>query len=162
MSGPRKVRGAFATTTSASCTSTYIKQLPKLHVGSREFRKRHLYIAIDRRSRSVHLAVKEDTTEPSATAFLREVAQAFPFRLTHVLTDCGSCFNTGAFSKARAALGAQHRTTKPCTAQTNSMEERFNAGTSARCWSSPSARTATSNACSRATSRPATPSPGAC
>jgi transposase InsO family protein len=103
-----------------------IKQLPKLHVGGREFRKRYLYIAIDRRSRSVHLAVKEDMTEPSATAFLREAAQAFPFRLTHVLTDRGSCFTTGAFSKACAALGAQHRTTKPYTPQTNGMAERFN------------------------------------
>ena len=65
-------------------------------------------------------------TEPSATAFLREAASAFPFRLTHVLTDRGSCFTTGAFSKACAALGAQHRTTKPCTPQTNGMAERFN------------------------------------
>ena len=103
-----------------------IKQLPKLHVGGREFRKRYLYVAIDRCSRSVHLAVKEDMTEPSATAFLREAAQAFPFRLTHVLTDRGSCFTTGAFSKACAALGAQHRTTKPYTPQTNGMAERFN------------------------------------
>jgi transposase InsO family protein len=102
-----------------------IKQLPKLHVGGREFRKRHLCVAIDRRSRSVHLAVKEDMTEPSATAFLREAASAFPFRLTHVLTDRGSCFTTGAFSKACAALGAQHRTTRPCTPQTNGMAERF-------------------------------------
>jgi transposase InsO family protein len=103
-----------------------IKQLPKLHVGGREFRKRYLYVAIDRCSRSVHLAVKEDMTEPSATAFLREAAAAFPFRLTHVLTDRGSCFTTGAFSKACAALGAQHRTTKPYTPQTNGMAERFN------------------------------------
>jgi transposase InsO family protein len=65
-------------------------------------------------------------TEPSATAFLREAASAFPFRLTHVLTDRGSCFTTGAFSKACAALGAQHRTTKPYTPQTNGMAERFN------------------------------------
>jgi transposase InsO family protein len=103
-----------------------IKQLPKLHVGGREFRKRYLYIAIDRCSRSVHLAVKEDMTEPSATAFLREAAAAFPFRLTHVLTDRGSCFTTGAFAKACAALGAQHRTTRPYTPQTNGMAERFN------------------------------------
>ena len=52
-----------------------IKQLPKLHVGGREFRKRYLYIAIDRCSRSVHLAVKEDMTEPSATAGLRRPRQ---------------------------------------------------------------------------------------
>ena len=57
---------------------------------------------------------------------LREAAAAFPFRLTHVLTDRGSCFTTGAFSRACAALGAQHRTTRPYTPQTNGMAERFN------------------------------------
>ena len=103
-----------------------LKPRPKLHVGGREFRKRYLSVAIDRCSRLVHLAVQEDMTEPSATAFLREAAQAFPFRLTHGLTDRGSCFTTGAFSKACAALGAQHRTTKPDTPQTNGMAERFN------------------------------------
>ncbi len=55
-----------------------IKQLPKLHGGGREFRKRCLCAAIDRCSRSVHLAVKEDMAEPSATAVLREAAAASP------------------------------------------------------------------------------------
>ena len=36
-----------------------------------------LYVAIDRRSRSVHLAVKDDETEASAIAFLREAASRF-------------------------------------------------------------------------------------
>ena len=103
-----------------------IKHLPKLRTADGERRKRYLYVAIDRRSRSVHLAVKDDETEKSAIAFLREAAAAFPFRLTHVLTDRGSCFTTGAFSRACAALGAQHRTTKPYTPQTNGMAERFN------------------------------------
>src|SRR3990170_3231351 len=63
-----------------------IKHLPKLQTANGERRKRYLYVAIDRRSRSVHLAVKDDETEKSAIAFLREAAAAFPFRLTHVLT----------------------------------------------------------------------------
>src|SRR5215213_2698570 len=96
---PKKGRGGFREY-DLGFVHIDIKQLPKLHVGGREFRKRYLYIAIDRCSRSVHLAVKEDMTEPSATTFLREAAQAFPFRLTHVLTDRGSCFTTGAFSKS--------------------------------------------------------------
>jgi hypothetical protein len=73
----------------------------------------------------VHLAVKDDETEASAIAFLREAANAFPFRMTHVLTDNGSCF-TQAFAKACAELGAQYRHTKPRTPQTNGMVERFN------------------------------------
>jgi transposase InsO family protein len=102
-----------------------IKHPPKLLASNGERRKRYLYVAIDRRSRSVHLAVKDDETERSAIAFLREAAAAFPFRLTHVLTDNGSCF-TPAFARARAALGAEYRHTKPCSPHTNGMVERFN------------------------------------
>jgi Integrase core domain len=69
--------------------------------------------------------VKEDETEKSAIAFLREAAAAFPFRLTPVLTDNGSCF-TPAFAQACAKLGAKYRHTKPYTPQTNGMVERFN------------------------------------
>src|SRR5215213_9017017 len=87
-----------------------IKHLPKLQTANGEPRKRYLYVAIDRRSRSVHLAVKDNETERSAIAFLHEAAAAFPFRMTHVLTDNGSCF-TPAFAKACAALGADYRHT---------------------------------------------------
>jgi transposase InsO family protein len=83
------------------------------------------YVAIDRRSRSVHLAVKDDETEKSAIAFLREAAAAFPFRLTHVLTDNGSCF-TPAFARVCHELGAEYRHTKPYSPHTNGMVERFN------------------------------------
>src|ERR687893_639965 len=48
-----------------------IKHLPKLQTANGERRKRYLFVAIDRRSRSVHLAVKDDETEKSAVAFLR-------------------------------------------------------------------------------------------
>ena len=102
-----------------------IKHLPKLQTTNGERRKRYLYVAIDRCSRSVHLAVKDDETEKSAIAFLREAAAAFPFRLTHVLTDNGSCFNA-AFAKVCAELGAEYRHTKPRSPQTNGMVERFN------------------------------------
>jgi transposase InsO family protein len=101
-----------------------IKHLPKLRTSDGERRKRYLYVAIDRCSRSVHLAVKDDETEKSAIAFLRETAVAFPFRLTPVLTDNGSCF-TPAFAQACAELGAKYRHTKPYTPQTNGMVERF-------------------------------------
>jgi transposase InsO family protein len=102
-----------------------IKHLPKLQTVNGERRKRYLYVAIDRRSRCVHLAVKNDETERSAIAFLKEAAAAFPFRLTHVLTDNGSCFTSG-FARACAALGAEYRHTKPRSPQTNGMVERFN------------------------------------
>ncbi len=56
---------------------------------------------------------------------LREAAAAFPFRLTHVLTDNGSRV-TPAFATACAGLGAECRHTKPCSPHTNGMVERFN------------------------------------
>ena len=104
---------------------TDIKHLPKLQTADGGRRKRYLYVAIDRRSRSVHLAVKDDETERSAIAFLREAAAAFPFRLTHVLTDNGSCF-TPRFAGVCAELGAEYRHTRPRSPQTNGMVERFN------------------------------------
>ena len=67
-----------------------VKHLPKLQTNDGDRRKRYLFVAIDRRSRSVHLAVKDDETEKSAIAFFWKAAAAFPFRPTHVLTDNGS------------------------------------------------------------------------
>jgi transposase len=69
-----------------------IKPLPKLETANGERRKRYLYVAIDRASRWVHLAVQDDEGTGSAIAFLNEVACAAPFQITHVLTDRGSCF----------------------------------------------------------------------
>jgi transposase InsO family protein len=103
-----------------------VKHLPKLQTGDGAWRKRFLFVAIDRRSRSVHLAVKDDETEASATAFLREAVRAFPFRVTHVLTDRGSCFTADGFEKACRALDLEHRKTRPYTPRTNGMAERFN------------------------------------
>src|SRR5947209_14761363 len=81
-----------------------IKHLPKLQTADGERRKRYLYVAIDRRSRAVHLAVKDDETEASAIAFLREAGNAFPFHMTHGLQDTERRF-TEAISKFRDQLG---------------------------------------------------------
>src|SRR3954464_575580 len=56
-----------------------ITHLRKRQTADGERRKRYLYVAIDRRSRSVHLAVKDDETEASAIAFLRKRPLRFPF-----------------------------------------------------------------------------------
>jgi transposase InsO family protein len=89
-------------------------------------RKRFLYVAIDRASRWVHLAVQDDELTGSAIAFLQEAIAAAPFQITHVLTDRGSCFTAEAFEAACRELKVQHRRTKPYTPQTNGMVERFN------------------------------------
>jgi len=103
-----------------------VKHLPKLRTADGELRKRYLFVAIDRRSRFVHLAVRDDETEASAVAFLEEALAAFPFRVTHVLTDRGSCFTAEGFEKACRKCGVEHRKTRPYTPRTNGMAERFN------------------------------------
>ena len=103
-----------------------IKHLPKLHAIGAGARERYLYVAIDRASRMVHRAVKDEETEAASTAFLKEAVAAFPFIITHVLTDRASCFTADSFEAACRALGVQHRKTKPYTPQTNGMVERIN------------------------------------
>jgi transposase InsO family protein len=103
-----------------------VKHLPKLRTGDGESRKRYLYVAIDRASRFVHLAVKDDETTAAAVAFLKEAVRAFPFQVTHVLTDRGSCFTADGFEAACQSLGVEHRKTRPYTPRTNGMVERFN------------------------------------
>jgi transposase InsO family protein len=103
-----------------------VKHLPKLQACDRVTRKRFLYVAIDRASRYVHLAVKDDETAASAVAFLAEALAALPFRVTHVLTDRGSCFTADEFEKICRQHKIEHRTTRPYTPRTNGMVERFN------------------------------------
>ncbi len=103
-----------------------VKHLPELHVGGGAFRRRYLFVAIDRRSRFVHLAVKDDNTERSALAFLDEVVTALPFRIRYLLTDRGSCSTADAFAARCVALGIEHRRTRPYSPRTNGMVERFN------------------------------------
>ncbi|WP_336492781.1 IS481 family transposase, partial [Methylobacterium nigriterrae] len=103
-----------------------VKHLPKLQDRGGQTRKRYLYVAIDRASRYVHLAVKDSETTASAVAFLEEALAAFPFRVTHLLSDRGSCFTADGFERACERCGVQHRKTKPYTPRTNGMVERFN------------------------------------
>jgi transposase InsO family protein len=102
-----------------------VKHLPKLRTADGELRRRYLFVAIDRRSRSVHLAVKDEETEASARTFLEATLAAFPFRVTCVLTDRGSCFTAEGFERACRRLGVEHRKTRPYTPRTNGMVERF-------------------------------------
>ncbi|KLK89927.1 hypothetical protein AA309_28610 [Microvirga vignae] len=77
-------------------------------------------------SRWVHLAVKDDELARSAIAFFKEAIAACPFKITHVLTDGGSCFTADRFDAACRKLKVEHRRTKPYTPQTNGLVERFN------------------------------------
>src|ERR671921_48623 len=96
-----------------------VKRLPKLRTSDGELRKRYLFVAIDRRSRFVHLAVEDEETAAAARAFLEEALAALPFRVTHLLTDRGSCFTAEGFEKLCRELGVEHRKTRPYTPRTN-------------------------------------------
>ena len=111
-----------------------VKHLPKLRTADGEWRKRYLFVAIDRRSRFVHLAVKDDETEASAGAFLEEALAAFPFRVTHVLTDRGSCFTAEGFEQA-LPRGSASSTARPGPTRRarTAWPSASTAGSSARC-----------------------------
>lgn len=68
----------------------------------------------------MHLAVYD--TENAAKA----VEAAFPFKITHILTDGGSCFTADAFEKACQGQGVDRWQTRAYSPQTNGMVERFN------------------------------------
>jgi transposase InsO family protein len=140
-----------------------VKHLPKLRTADGELRRRYLFVAIDRRSRFVHLAVKDDETEARAVAFLNEALAAFPFQVTHVLTDRGSCFTAEGFATACQRHGVEHRKTRPYTPRTNGMAERFNGRVQREVLGITLAPAiATSSACSRASTPPTTPAASAC
>lgn len=103
-----------------------VKHLPKLRTADGEIRKRFLYVAIDRCSRFVHLDVYDAENAANAITFLKAARRAFPFCITHVLTDRGSCFTADDFERACVKMRISHRMTRPYTPQTNGMVERFN------------------------------------
>ena len=113
-----------------------VKYLPQM---ADEDRRRYLFVAIDRATRWVYVALKADKSARSARAFLNALAKAAPFRIQKLLTDNGTEFTDRLFgSRARAPtgthefdqlcaqLGIEHRLTPPRHPQTNGMVERFN------------------------------------
>src|SRR4051794_26573064 len=134
-----------------------VKHLPKPRTADGEFRKRYLFVAIDRRSRSVHLAVEDDETEAAAEAFLEEAVAAFPFRVTRILTDRGSCFTAEGFERRCRELGVEHRKTRPYTPRTDGMVERFNGRVQREVLGITVASHRDLEDCSRVSARPTTP-----
>ena len=111
----------------------YLPQMPD------ETQRSYLFVARDRATRWVHIAIKPDKSATSAKEFLQELTQAFPAKIHIILTDNGKEFTdrftpngertpTGkhVFDKQCAENNIEHRLTKPFSPQTNGMVERFN------------------------------------
>ena len=113
-----------------------VKYLPQMQD---EDQRRYAFVAIDRATRWVYVRLMKDKSARSASAFLKALKAAAPFRITTVLTDNGKEFTDQLFaSRSRepsgehvfdqlcTALGIEHRLTPVRRPQTNGMVERFN------------------------------------
>lgn len=111
----------------------YLPQMPD------ESRRRYLFVAIDRATRWVFVAIKNDKTAASARSFLKALHTACPIRIVKLLTDNGKEFTDRLFASRERApsgqhefdrlcqeLNIEHRLTRPRTPKTNGMVERFN------------------------------------
>lgn len=99
-----------------------------------------MFPAIDRVSKFTHVAFLNANTKMNGAAFLREVAEVFPYRIHTVLTDNGMAFADlpkyregpsarwmgHIFDRVCGEHGIEHRLTKPYHPWTNGQAERMN------------------------------------
>lgn len=100
------------------------------------WKKAYIYVAIDRATRMVYIEVHENKRAKTASKFLKNVNNFFPFEIEKVLTDNGKEFTSRnhlwkhdlkwLFDKICEEIDIEHRTTKPYTPQTNGMVEKTN------------------------------------
>jgi len=124
-----------------------VKYLPQM---ADETGRSYLFVAIDRVTRWVYIAIHPNKRDALARAFLKALAKACPIKITRLLTENepqakfqrsynGKEFTDrlfGArgrepsgeheFDQLCQALGIKHRLTKRRAPQTNGMVERFN------------------------------------
>ncbi|MCJ2116586.1 hypothetical protein MKK65_08360 [Methylobacterium sp. J-001] len=74
----------------------------------------------------MYLTVKDEGTTASAIDFISSTLVSFPFRVTHIVTDAGSCFRTDAFKTGYKRQGVLHHKTYPYTPKISGMIERLN------------------------------------
>ncbi len=111
-----------------------VKYLPQMQD---ETKRRYLFVAIDRATRWVFVAIKPTKSAASAKAFLNTLHKACPIKINKLLTDNGKELTDRLFASREPsgnhefdqlcqALCIKHRLTKPRTPRTNGMVERFN------------------------------------
>ena len=116
-----------------------------VHIDSAELRhadgKLIMFLAIDRVSKFTHVEFHDKAGKMAGAAFLRNVVEAFPYKIHTVLTDNGMAFadlpkNRGGptqrffgphiFDRVCIEHGIEHRLTKPYHPWTNGQAERMN------------------------------------
>jgi transposase InsO family protein len=88
----------------------------------------YAHVAIDDHSRVARADIFPDQKKESAVTFLFATIayfQSLGVAVERVMTDNGSCYQSGAFARACKQLGVKHIRTKPYTPQTNGKAERF-------------------------------------
>lgn len=106
-----------------------IKYLPQM---KDEPARRYLFVAIDRATRWVYIAIKNSKSAGNARRFLRALHRACPIKIKKILTDNGKEFTDRLFASRErkatgnhefdllcAEFGIEHRLTKPRTPKTN-------------------------------------------
>ncbi|WP_296268233.1 IS481 family transposase [Pseudomonas sp. UBA6562] len=115
-----------------------------LHIDSSELRletgKQHLFVAVDRVTKFTCAAFFNAATKRNGAEFLRQVVQAFPYKIHTVLTDNDAAFTEQAryrngatnrfgghiFDRVCYDHGIKHRLTKAYHPWTNGQVERMN------------------------------------
>jgi transposase InsO family protein len=88
----------------------------------------YVHVAIDDYSRVAYAQVLPDEEADSASTFLRAAIAYYAglgITIREILTDNGGCYRSREFGRTCAALGLQHRHTRPYTPRTNGKAERF-------------------------------------